>query len=117
MEHIKDMNASESFIAAFMEGFDYRQIKQHHKKPTRDSFALAPEIVEKAQVSSYANRLNSSVTALDTFGPSNNVFSFAEGQVDTGGIKDPTFEQTIDLGEAEVAEHLKDGSSGLSFYS
>ena len=25
--------------------------------------------------------------------------------------------QTIDLGEAEVAERLKDGSAGLSFYS
>ena len=43
MEQIKDMSASESFIAAFMEGFDYRQIKQQHKKPIRDSFALAPE--------------------------------------------------------------------------
>ena len=43
MEQIKSMNASESFTAEFMEGFDYRQIKQQHKKPNRDSCALAPE--------------------------------------------------------------------------
>ena len=61
--------------------------------------------------------MDSSITALDTFGPAKNVFSFADGQTDTTEIKEPSFEQTIDFGDAEVAQHLEDGKAGLSFFS
>ncbi len=42
---------------------------------------------------------------------------FADGQSDTGPIRDPSFVLEIELNEQSVAQHMGSGTTGLSFFS